>query len=71
MTETAQLVVGADGRHSAVAKAVRAPAYRVVPALTTAYYTYWSGVELAGGEIYGRTACSGWSAPGRRTTGSS
>ena len=57
MTETAQLVVGADGRHSAVAKAVRAPAYRVVPPLTTAYYTYWSGVELAGGEIYGRQRC--------------
>jgi 2-polyprenyl-6-methoxyphenol hydroxylase-like FAD-dependent oxidoreductase len=54
VSERAQLVVGADGRHSAVAKAVRAPAYRVVPALTTAYYTYWSGVELAGGEIYSR-----------------
>jgi flavin-dependent dehydrogenase len=54
VTETAQLVVGADGRHSAVAKAVRAPAYHVKPALTTAYYTYWSGVELAGGEMYSR-----------------
>ena len=53
----ARLVVGADGRHSAVAKAVRAPAYHVKPALTTAYYTYWSGVELAGGEIYGRQRC--------------
>ena len=56
VTETARLVVGADGRHSAVAKAVRAPAYHVKPALSTAYYTYWSGVELAGGEIYGRAA---------------
>jgi 2-polyprenyl-6-methoxyphenol hydroxylase-like FAD-dependent oxidoreductase len=54
VTETAKLVVGADGRHSAVAKAVRAPAYHVKPALSTAYYTYWSGVELAGGEIYDR-----------------
>src|SRR5512133_1818020 len=54
VNETARLVVGADGRHSAVAKAVRAPAYRVVPALTTAYYTYWSGVDLSGGEIYSR-----------------
>ena len=54
VTETATLVVGADGRHSAVAKAVRAPAYHVKPALSTAYYTYWSGVELAGGEIYDR-----------------
>jgi 2-polyprenyl-6-methoxyphenol hydroxylase-like FAD-dependent oxidoreductase len=55
VTEAARLVVGADGRHSAVAKTVRAPAYRVVPPLSTAYYTYWSGVELAGGEMYGRT----------------
>ena len=54
VSETARLVVGADGRHSAVAKAVQAPAYHVKPALSTAYYTYWSGVELAGGEIYSR-----------------
>jgi flavin-dependent dehydrogenase len=56
VSETARLVVGADGRHSAVAKAVSAPAYHVNPALSTAYYTYWSGVEPSGGEIYGR-AC--------------
>jgi 2-polyprenyl-6-methoxyphenol hydroxylase-like FAD-dependent oxidoreductase len=55
VTETARLVVGADGRHSAVAKAVEAPAYHVKPALSTAYYTYWSGVGLGGGEIYSRT----------------
>jgi 2-polyprenyl-6-methoxyphenol hydroxylase-like FAD-dependent oxidoreductase len=55
VTETARLVVGADGRHSAVAKAVGAPAYHVKPALSTAYYTYWSGVELGGGEIYARS----------------
>ena len=54
VTESARLVVGADGRHSAVAKAVQAPAYHVKPPLSTAYYTYWSGVELAGGEIYSR-----------------
>jgi flavin-dependent dehydrogenase len=53
-TERARLVIGADGRHSMVAKAVGAPAYRAVPARTVGYYTYWSGVELAGGEIYGR-----------------
>jgi 2-polyprenyl-6-methoxyphenol hydroxylase-like FAD-dependent oxidoreductase len=57
VTERAHVVVGADGRHSAVAKAVRAPAYHVKPALTSAYYTYWSGVELSGGEIYGRQRC--------------
>jgi flavin-dependent dehydrogenase len=53
-TVQAPLVVGADGRHSMVAKAVRAEAYRAVPARTAGYYTYWSGVELGGGEIYGR-----------------
>ncbi len=52
--ERARLVVGADGRHSLVAKAVRAPAYHVEPALSIAYYTYWSGVPMRGGEIYGR-----------------
>jgi flavin-dependent dehydrogenase len=52
--ETARLVVGADGRHSAVAKAVRAPAYHVRPPLTVAYYSYWAGVPLDGGEIYAR-----------------
>ncbi|MEN3280602.1 MAG: hypothetical protein V7607_1742 [Solirubrobacteraceae bacterium] len=54
-TEAARLVVGADGRHSAVAKAVAAPAYHVKRALSTAYYAYWSGVEVDGGEMYSRT----------------
>ncbi|HZV51593.1 MAG TPA: NAD(P)/FAD-dependent oxidoreductase [Candidatus Dormibacteraeota bacterium] len=52
--ETARLVIGADGRHSAVARAVRAPAYHVQPPRSIAYYTYWSGVPMRGGEIYGR-----------------
>src|SRR5512132_2585334 len=54
MREQARLVVGADGRHSAVAKAVRAPAYHVKPALSVAYYTYWANVPMTGGEIFGR-----------------
>ena len=52
--ERARVVIGADGRHSRVAKAVRAAAYRAVPARTIAYYTYWAGVPLAGGEMYAR-----------------
>ncbi len=52
--ESAQLVIGADGRHSMVARAVRAPAYHVRSPLSIAYYTYWSGVPIQGGEIYGR-----------------
>ena len=44
--ERARLVVGADGRRSLVARAVAAPAYRARPALTCAYYTYWSDIAL-------------------------
>src|SRR3954469_751653 len=40
--ERARVVIGADGRNSVVAKAVRAPAYEEVPALTVGYYSYWS-----------------------------
>jgi 2-polyprenyl-6-methoxyphenol hydroxylase-like FAD-dependent oxidoreductase len=54
VTEHARLVVGADGKHSMVAKAVDAPRYRVRPPLTLAYYTYWADVAMDGGEIYGR-----------------
>ena len=46
LTERARLVVGADGRRSLVARAVAAPAYRARPALTCAYYSYWSGVPV-------------------------
>jgi flavin-dependent dehydrogenase len=52
--ERARLVVGADGRHSLVAKAVRAPEYRAQPPRSVAYYTYWSGVPLEGGRMYAR-----------------
>ncbi|HYX60514.1 MAG TPA: NAD(P)/FAD-dependent oxidoreductase [Streptosporangiaceae bacterium] len=48
VTERARLVVGADGRHSRVARAVAAPVYRAQPALTCAYYSYWSDVPAAG-----------------------
>jgi 2-polyprenyl-6-methoxyphenol hydroxylase-like FAD-dependent oxidoreductase len=53
-TETARLVVGADGKHSMVARAVAARVYRQRPNSTLACYTYWSGVRLAGGELYQR-----------------
>jgi 2-polyprenyl-6-methoxyphenol hydroxylase-like FAD-dependent oxidoreductase len=52
--ETARLVVGADGRHSRVAKAVGARAYHVQPARSVAYYTYWAGVPLDEGRMYAR-----------------
>lgn len=51
VTETARLVIGADGLHSLVARTVQAPTYRTRPALSFAYYSYWNGVPLAGAEI--------------------
>jgi 2-polyprenyl-6-methoxyphenol hydroxylase-like FAD-dependent oxidoreductase len=54
LLEEAGLVVGADGRHSLVAKAVGAGRYHEQPARTFGYYTYWDGLPLDGGEMYGR-----------------
>ncbi len=54
LTETARLVVGADGKHSLVASAVAAARYRRRPVLSFACYSYWSGLALDGGEIYQR-----------------
>jgi flavin-dependent dehydrogenase len=51
----ATVVVGADGRNSAVARAVRAEAYNERAPLNAAYYTYWSGLSMNGRfEIYVR-----------------
>jgi flavin-dependent dehydrogenase len=50
--ERARIVIGADGTHSVVAKAVGASMYDIRPALTFAYYSYFSGVSLAGIENY-------------------
>jgi flavin-dependent dehydrogenase len=50
--EYARIVIGADGAHSAVAKAVQAPRYHEHPALTYSYYSYFSGVPMAGIEIW-------------------
>lgn len=54
MTERARIVIGADGRNSLVARSVQAPTYNVHPSLTCAYYSYWSGVEMEGAELYAR-----------------
>ncbi|MGH7725539.1 MAG: NAD(P)/FAD-dependent oxidoreductase [Candidatus Eiseniibacteriota bacterium] len=48
ITERARIVVGADGRHSLVAQAVGAEAYREKPPLLAAYYTYWSNLPMDG-----------------------
>jgi len=52
--EHARLVIGADGMRSLVARSVQAPTYQAKPALSCAYYGYWSSVPLAGAEIYMR-----------------
>jgi 2-polyprenyl-6-methoxyphenol hydroxylase-like FAD-dependent oxidoreductase len=48
VTERAQVVVGADGRHSLVARAVRPQQYNEKPQLLCGYYTYWSGLPMDG-----------------------
>jgi 2-polyprenyl-6-methoxyphenol hydroxylase-like FAD-dependent oxidoreductase len=48
----ARIVVGADGRHSRIARAVGARAYRERPSLTCGYYSYWSGVDSGGLEAH-------------------
>jgi 2-polyprenyl-6-methoxyphenol hydroxylase-like FAD-dependent oxidoreductase len=54
--ERARIVIGADGIHSFVAKAVHAPEYDSTPALTTNYYSYYSGFEADDIEMYVRDA---------------
>lgn len=46
--ERARVVVGADGRHSVVAKAVQAEQYNERPEYICAYYAYWSGLPTHG-----------------------
>jgi len=43
--EHANIVIGADGVHSILARTIGAPEYNVHPPLTCWYYSYWSGVR--------------------------
>jgi flavin-dependent dehydrogenase len=54
VTEEARMVIGADGMRSLVARSVQSPSYNAVPALTCAYYTYWSDVAVKSVELYPR-----------------
>ena len=54
VTERARVVIGADGRNSAVAKAVRPEQYNEKPAVTPTFYSYWSGVGSSGFEVFVR-----------------
>jgi 2-polyprenyl-6-methoxyphenol hydroxylase-like FAD-dependent oxidoreductase len=54
VTEDAKIVIGADGRHSFVARSVQAQAYESRPSRTCVYYSYFSGVPMKGVELYPR-----------------
>jgi flavin-dependent dehydrogenase len=49
--ERARVVIGADGRNSHIAKAVRPQQYNDKPMLQWSYYTYWSDLPVDGFEI--------------------
>ncbi|MET7425721.1 NAD(P)/FAD-dependent oxidoreductase [Dactylosporangium sp. NPDC005555] len=50
----APVVVGADGKHSLVAKEVAATVLRETAPGTVASYSYWEGVDMPVGELYHR-----------------
>jgi 2-polyprenyl-6-methoxyphenol hydroxylase-like FAD-dependent oxidoreductase len=50
--ERARIVIGADGVHSFVAKAVSAPEYDAIPPLATFFYSYYSGFDAEDIEQY-------------------
>ena len=64
VTEHARIVIGADGRHSVVAKVVGAAHYHEKPTLAAAYYAYWSNLPMHGRfETYIRGATGFAAAP--------
>jgi 2-polyprenyl-6-methoxyphenol hydroxylase-like FAD-dependent oxidoreductase len=53
--EQARVVIGADGWHSAVARAVNPERYNEKPPLLAGFYAYWSGLPMHGRyEVYVR-----------------
>lgn len=59
--ERARVVIGADGRNSRVAGAVRPGQYHEKPMLQWSFYSYWSGLPVDGFEIVVRPD-RGWGA---------
>jgi flavin-dependent dehydrogenase len=55
--ERAPILIGADGRHSKLARLVEARTYRRRPASSLACYTYWDGLTIDGGEMH---SGNGW-----------
>ena len=54
VTERAKVIIGADGRHSIVARAVEPDQYNERPIQEASYYSYWSGLPVDGFEAYNR-----------------
>jgi 2-polyprenyl-6-methoxyphenol hydroxylase-like FAD-dependent oxidoreductase len=52
--ERARIVIGADGVHSFVARAVGSPEYEGQPPAACGYYSYFSGIEQEDIELYMR-----------------
>jgi 2-polyprenyl-6-methoxyphenol hydroxylase-like FAD-dependent oxidoreductase len=50
ITETAAVVIGADGKHSPLAKAVEPEQYNERPSQLAMYYAYWSDLPVGGFE---------------------
>ncbi|MCU7726194.1 FAD-dependent monooxygenase [Actinoplanes sp. KI2] len=53
-TITANLVIGADGKHSTIARTVQARTYRARPPASAACYAYFADLPVKGGEVYTR-----------------
>jgi 2-polyprenyl-6-methoxyphenol hydroxylase-like FAD-dependent oxidoreductase len=63
VTERARVVIGADGKHSLVAKTVKPEQYNERPSHLAMYYAYWSGLPSSGFETTIRTENRrGWAA---------
>jgi 2-polyprenyl-6-methoxyphenol hydroxylase-like FAD-dependent oxidoreductase len=63
ISESARVVVGADGKNSLVAKAVEPERYNETPPLAPSYYAYWSGLPTEGFDNYVRAENDrGWAA---------
>jgi flavin-dependent dehydrogenase len=50
VTESAKVVIGADGKHSLLAKAVKPESYNERPSQMAMYYAYWSDLPVEGFE---------------------
>jgi flavin-dependent dehydrogenase len=63
VTEKAEVVIGADGKHSLLAKAVQAESYNERPSQLAMYYAYWSDLPVSGFETTIRAESRrGWAA---------